>query len=360
MYVSIVNGKFQYDLTKFNSETDLEKQEQIAIEIVKEIYDKASQIQNEGIVSGNRIIIMEVSPELSPVFLKTMIKNRAISELHVKRIKAHIENNTFNLTPQPIIFDSDFKLSDGQHRLHAIIKSKKSIPLYISFMDKKHSDLEYLDLGKTRTRYANHLMHTNGNMPWDEDGDKLISVLYNFSSASKNKTPLTSNGFRIKPLMSYQSCMTIWNYDTTLCENAISYAKEIKAQCIGNNNHLRVYTNVIAFSHFILNWSCQDNYYRQHVRNNKQDVDDFFNTLLNGYDTSGRSPLNNAALKLRDVFLSGINAKDDNHRTFMQIMFIFKCWDNYKNKIDTPNVSMSAFNIKHGSTVVWPIIDNLI
>jgi hypothetical protein len=52
--------------------------------------------------------------------------------------------------PQPIIFDTQKKLRDGQHRLHAIVASNKSYWMSICY-DAPVESAYYIDIGQKRT-----------------------------------------------------------------------------------------------------------------------------------------------------------------------------------------------------------------
>jgi hypothetical protein len=83
-------------------------------------------------------------------YLKTMDGNRNLSRYTVNRYCRDILEGKWTINGQPIIFDSNNKLLDGQHRLHAILESGTSVKaLVIRGIERK--TFHTLDTGKKRT-----------------------------------------------------------------------------------------------------------------------------------------------------------------------------------------------------------------
>lgn len=64
-----------------------------------------------------------ITPDKARKYLETMGYNRPLSHKHVNNLAFAMTEKKFYLSPHGIVFDEDGRLSDGQHRLHAIIKS---------------------------------------------------------------------------------------------------------------------------------------------------------------------------------------------------------------------------------------------
>lgn len=82
-------------------------------------------------------------------------KQRNVSQSVVARYAADMQQGSWLLCPQPIVFDTDGNLLDGQHRLEAVVKSKKSIPFLVSTgwptSNNGLSTMDVIDRGKPRS-----------------------------------------------------------------------------------------------------------------------------------------------------------------------------------------------------------------
>jgi len=71
--------------------------------------------------------VLKVTPAMAKQMLESNSNYRLISQKHVDRLAAEMSCGRWALNGQAIIFSSESKLLDGQHRLHAIIKSNTTI-----------------------------------------------------------------------------------------------------------------------------------------------------------------------------------------------------------------------------------------
>jgi hypothetical protein len=82
------------------------------------------------------MIAMRVTPTTARRWLKERSPenyNRDIREAHVRALAEEIAGDRFKCTPQPLIFTEESKLSDGQHRLHAIALSNTAVWIRIAY-----------------------------------------------------------------------------------------------------------------------------------------------------------------------------------------------------------------------------------
>ena len=70
--------------------------------------------------------IVKITPEIAENYLKFNIKNRKLKPTLLKFLTNQMEQGFFIENGEAIIFDRNYHLKDGQHRLNAIIKSGKS------------------------------------------------------------------------------------------------------------------------------------------------------------------------------------------------------------------------------------------
>jgi hypothetical protein len=85
--------------------------------------------------------VINVTPSLAEHFLSKNILNRNISHSLVTKYANDMENGNWRQTHQGIAFYEDDTVADGQHRLLAVIKSRSTIPMMITYGLKKESSL---------------------------------------------------------------------------------------------------------------------------------------------------------------------------------------------------------------------------
>lgn len=77
--------------------------------------------------------ILNITPDDARKYLANMVNNRPLSLLSVKTYAAEMTAGRWAVTGQGVIFDEKGRLLDGQHRLHAVIKSGKTIPITATY-----------------------------------------------------------------------------------------------------------------------------------------------------------------------------------------------------------------------------------
>lgn len=75
--------------------------------------------------------IVDVTPELATSWLDGTEANRPVQERLVEKFAAEMTADRWQLTHQGIAFDVDKKLIDGRHRLLAVIRSGKTVPMLV-------------------------------------------------------------------------------------------------------------------------------------------------------------------------------------------------------------------------------------
>jgi hypothetical protein len=91
-----------------------------------------------------------VTPEMAAEWLKRNTRNRAINTGFVSFLADEIRSGRWRSTHQGIAFGADGTLFDGQHRLHAIVKSGVSVGMRVTFGLLAEA-LDAIDTGKART-----------------------------------------------------------------------------------------------------------------------------------------------------------------------------------------------------------------
>jgi hypothetical protein len=146
---------------------------------------------------------VHVTPAMAEEWLKANSVNRAISRATVEMLVAEILSGSWVLTEQGIAFDIAGNLVDGQHRLTAIVRAGKTVPIRVTH--NAPSIRAPRDRGRGR-RVGDFLYWSDGTLV--EDGQlvaAMVVLLENLAgntrrrgSASRGQEILSANeeGFR--------------------------------------------------------------------------------------------------------------------------------------------------------------------
>lgn len=103
--------------------------------------------------------IVQVTPELAEQWLKDNITNRRYNNTIALKYASDMAEGRWTYTGDPIQFDKDGFLQNGQHRLNAVVKSGKTIPfLIVRGLEPKAQ--AHMDLGRKRT--LGDILHLEG------------------------------------------------------------------------------------------------------------------------------------------------------------------------------------------------------
>lgn len=112
-----------------------------------------NQFEKRNIMQTEQRII---SPDLAAQYLKLNTKNRIINWPHVDFLASQMSCGLYRNNGDTIRFTKSNVLADGQHRLHAIIKSGISIPmLIVTGLDE--DIVNYIDTNSRPRRHADVL-----------------------------------------------------------------------------------------------------------------------------------------------------------------------------------------------------------
>lgn len=92
----------------------------------------------------------QVSPQLAMKWLERNGKNRKLTDRNVTFLSNQINSGEWKITGDPVKFDVNKKLIDGQHRLSAIVKSGKTIELFVA-NGLPEDVFDVLDTGRGRS-----------------------------------------------------------------------------------------------------------------------------------------------------------------------------------------------------------------
>jgi hypothetical protein len=93
-----------------------------------------------------------VTPQLAEDLLRRNEKNRKVTHAQVLYYAGQMQRNDWVKTGQPLIFDTNGNLNDGQHRLWSSYLSSTAFTTYvISDIEPRPDMFAYIDNGKART-----------------------------------------------------------------------------------------------------------------------------------------------------------------------------------------------------------------
>lgn len=94
--------------------------------------------------------LVTITPGMAEAYLGKNLLNRNVSERLVNKYAEDMSNNNWGVTHQGIAFYSDGSLADGQHRLLAIVKSRKTVKMMVTSGLKKDTSID-IDAGRPRS-----------------------------------------------------------------------------------------------------------------------------------------------------------------------------------------------------------------
>lgn len=100
-----------------------------------------------------------ISPTKAKAYLKRNLEyNRSLNPKAIDTFAKEIVNGGWHLAGDPIRFDENGKLCDGQHRLTAVVKAGKAIQVYV-IRNIKVACMKVIDSGTARTMGHRFTMH---------------------------------------------------------------------------------------------------------------------------------------------------------------------------------------------------------
>src|SRR5258708_2556984 len=107
--------------------------------------------------SGLRSQWMEIDPFKAKIWLNNNFRNRPVKQDVIASYARDMKNGTWMPTHQGVAFNDRDELIDGQHRLHAIILSGRTVRMMVTFglpskiEGKEMTTMDCVDRGATRS-----------------------------------------------------------------------------------------------------------------------------------------------------------------------------------------------------------------
>jgi hypothetical protein len=97
-----------------------------------------------------RTELVKVTPVLAEHYLSKNVSNRSVSQRLVDKYAREMEQGEWVMNHQGIAFYEDGAVADGQHRLLAVLQSKATVPLMVTFGLKRPAAVT-IDVGRKRS-----------------------------------------------------------------------------------------------------------------------------------------------------------------------------------------------------------------
>tara|TARA_R110001606_G_scaffold363819_1_gene518057 strand:+ start:1215 stop:2099 length:885 start_codon:yes stop_codon:yes gene_type:complete len=193
-----------------------------------EVFNNSSYSTETKKRSDLSVELVYITPAVARNYLNYNTKNRTKSERNIKFLVNQMKNNLFLENGESIVFDIFNNLTDGQHRLEAIIKSGKSyyIPVVrgVSF-----NSIATYDTGKNRS--AADVLALNGfkNTNVLSSTIKFINKYsYRGSKAASNTGYNRSEALTNQQILDYCQDNFYWLNDLVSNISSIYYKSKFK------------------------------------------------------------------------------------------------------------------------------------
>lgn len=255
--------------------------------------------------------IMYISPAEASAWLgDNKFDNRRLDDRNVERIVRDIKAGKWVFDGNPIRFDKDGNIIDGQHRLWAIVKSGKQVQsMVVRGLDNEAKMT--IDTGKARN--ISDIFHFHGYVN--------SSVLASVCRLAIGYRETDGNMWRWATQNSHKRLST-----QELLKEAKANALAIAAvQSTISMPMTRKIMGVgmTAFAYYLLTISCNDKYL----------VDNFFLGVEKGVNLPVDSPilLLRNTLTIRDTYLHAAEKQGGNKSMAYKLAIIIKAWNAYRS-----------------------------
>jgi hypothetical protein len=239
-----------------------------------------------------RVIPTLISPKMAQEMLaKNTGGNRTLSRYRVDLLVDAILNNEWITNPDAISFDADGNLTNGQHRLAAIIKANKSVICLVATGLKKES-FHTTDTGKVRG--SSSMAEIMGMRKYSAAIGAAVNLLYRYEQGNIGKFAMKAS-------------------NTQICD-LLGKSRELEESAlIGQNAWPVLPPGPATFCHYIFS------------RIDKDKADSFFKSTKTGSNLSYGSPI----LALRERMMKERASKSNLPQSEIVALTI-KAWNAYR------------------------------
>lgn len=127
-----------------------------------------------------------ITPELAKLYLEKNIENnRKLRHTNIATYADAMKKGEWQLTSQGITFNDKGQLTDGQHRLHAIIKAGVPVEMYVTYGEPSSSIIH--DRGRIRS--INDVMNMSGGEKVSVANVSITNSIFNFAKGTHADIP---------------------------------------------------------------------------------------------------------------------------------------------------------------------------
>ncbi len=157
--------------------------------------------------------VEQITPDFAERILETKnTNNRGMKPANLKRLITAIDNGEWTITNQGLAFDKDGNLLDGQHRLKAIVKTGKTLPIMVARnMDPKIFNC--VDTGTARTAADGLFIKGCASSKHLAAGIKVYFLYQRYPSGSWTYATIPTH---TEILDEYKANMEVWDDITKL------------------------------------------------------------------------------------------------------------------------------------------------
>lgn len=235
-----------------------------------------------------------ITPDMALGWLTENDNNRSISKKHVALLASQMARNEFHFVGDPIRFDVDGRLLDGQHRLHAIVESETAQSMIVVTGLPPESQI-YMDQGRRRSPGDQMLVALGMR-----NGNQAASIVRNYISWRDGIFLSVTRTIGVPELISWAEANQDLLVDATLRARRLTGAKVPTSVAISG----AVY---IAAS-----------------RISPEDAETFWDRLADGVDLSANSPI----LTLRNGIIK--RAKRDRWTRTEEWAYYARAWNTWR------------------------------
>lgn len=127
-----------------------------------------------------------ITPEIAQQYLERNLENnRRLSTKNIALYANAMQSGDWQLTSQGISFNESGQLTDGQHRLMAIIKAGVPVKMYVTYGEPDESIIH--DRGRGRS--INDVMNMSGDIKITPAHVSLTNCIFNFTAGTCASVP---------------------------------------------------------------------------------------------------------------------------------------------------------------------------
>lgn len=116
--------------------------------IVKQLKDHSNDVEED--LPNIAADVVQITPEIAKRYLLQNINNRPLRRQYVSELASAMRREEWVLNGETIKFAVNGNLLDGQHRLHAIIESRRTVPIIV-VREVPNDAFSTIDMNRKRT-----------------------------------------------------------------------------------------------------------------------------------------------------------------------------------------------------------------